>query len=312
VEYRQLGDRGPRVSAVGLGTNNFGSRLDDAAARAVLDQALNLGVTFVDTADTYGRASPAGAGASESQLGRLLGPRRKDVLLATKFGNPMSDSAAEQGASRRWIMTEVEASLRRLRTDWIDLYQIHRPDPDTPIEETLAALDELVRSGKVRYVGHSNFGAAQIAAAQDAARAAGLTRPVSAQMHYSLLTRDIEAEALPACASLGLGLIPYFPLESGFLTGKYRADGSGQGRLPESTRAAELMTPANFERLAGFERFAAQGGHSLLEMAFGWLLGHSIVVSVIASASSPEQVRANVAAAKWHLSPAEMAAADAL
>jgi aryl-alcohol dehydrogenase-like predicted oxidoreductase len=308
VEHRRLGQAGPLVSAVGLGTNNFAAQLDDTAARAVLDRALDLGVTFIDTADTYGRLSPAGAGASESQLGRLLGTRRKDVLVATKFGNPMSDSPDERGASRRWIMTSVEASLRRLQTDWIDLYQVHRPDPSTPIEETLAALDELVQAGKVRYVGHSNFSAEQTAAADGAARAGGWARPVSAQMHYSLLTRAIEADVIPTCASLGLGLIPYFPLESGFLTGKYRADGSGRGRLPESTRAAELMTAANFERIEGLAQFAQQRGHSLLDLAFGWLLCHPIVGPVIASASTPEQVRANVAAAEWRLSPAEVEA----
>jgi aryl-alcohol dehydrogenase-like predicted oxidoreductase len=313
MEYRSLGRAGPLVSAVGLGTNNFGSRLDDAAAGAVLDQALHLGVTFIDTADVYGRSFGAGAGASESQLGRLLGARRPQVVLATKFGSPVSDSPDEDGASRRWIGRAVEASLTRLRTDWIDLYQVHRPDPTTPIEETLAALDELVSAGKVRYVGHSNFSADQIAAADRAAQDGSLARPVSAQMHYSLLSREIEAGVIPTCASLGLGLIPYFPLESGFLTGKYRPDGSGRGRLLEMPpRAAEVMTPANFERLERLEAFAVGRGHTLLDLAFGWLLGHSIVNSVIASASSPEQVRANVAAAQWRLSEAELKAVDAL
>jgi aryl-alcohol dehydrogenase-like predicted oxidoreductase len=312
VEYRRLGSDGPSISAVGLGTNNLGSRLGDAAATAVLNQALDLGVTFIDSADIYGWTSPAGAGASESQLGRLLGDRRKDVVLATKFGNQMGDSPHDQGASRGWIVRAVEASLRRLRTDWIDLYQIHRPDPATPIEETLGALDELVRAGKVRYVGHSNFGADQIAAADRVARAGSLVRPVSAQMHYSLLRRDVEADVLPTCASLGLGLIPYFPLESGFLTGKYRAGGIGAGRLTELPRAAEIMTPANFERLERLEAFAVERGRSLLELAFGWLLGHPLVGSVIASASTQEQVRANVAAAEWRLSTSEMQAVDAL
>lgn len=312
MEYRQLGESGPRVSAVGLGTNNFGGRLDDSAARAVLDQALDLGVTFIDTADIYGRGSATGSGASESQLGRLLEGRREGIILATKFGHPMSDSPEEDGASRRWIVREVEASLRRLRTDRIDLYQIHRPDPATPIEETLAALDELLRAGKVRFVGHSNFSAEQIAAADRTARTHGLARPVSAQMHFSLLNRAIEAEVIPTCRSLGLGLIPYFPLESGFLTGKYRADGTGRGRLVDLPRAGEVMTAANFERIERLERFAAERDRSLLELALGWLLGQPIVSSVIAGGSTPEHVQANVAAARWRLSAADMEAVAGL
>jgi aryl-alcohol dehydrogenase-like predicted oxidoreductase len=306
LETRQLGISGPLVSAVGLGTNNFGGRLSDAAARSVLDKALDLGVTFIDTADIYGRGSDAGPGSSESQLGRLLGPRRKDVTLATKFGSPMSDSPEERGASRRWIEKEVEASLRRLRSDWIDVYQVHFPDPATPIEETLRALDDLVRAGKVRFVGHSNFAAWQIADADWTARTLGLARPVSAQMHYSLLTRAIQAEVIPACQAFGLGVIPYFPLESGFLTGKYGPGGRGAGRLVESQRASELMTPAGFERVAGLEAFARERGRQLLDLAFGWLLSQPVVGPVIASASTAEQVEANVKAAQWRLSAAEM------
>ena len=312
MEYRQLGERGPRVSALGLGTNNFAARLDDRAAQAVLSQALDLGVSFIDTADIYGRSSSAGAGASESQLGRLLGDKRRNVLLATKFGMPLSDSGDERGASKRWLVRAVEGSLRRLQTDWIDLYQIHAPDPATPIEETLAALDELVKAGKVRYVGHSNFSADEMRTADQEAERLGLARPVSAQMHYNLLVREIEKAVMPACDSLGLGLIPYFPLESGFLTGKYGPGGVGAGRLSESARAAQVMTPANFERLDRFERFAVERGHSLLDLAFGWLLSHPIVTTVIASASTPGQVRANAKAAEWHLSASEMSALNSL
>jgi len=306
VELRRLGDSGLLVSAVGLGTNNFAGRLHDEAARLVLNEALEQGITFIDTADVYGRGSEEGTGASESQLGRLLAGRRNRFVVATKFGMPMTESPLERGASRHWIAQAVEASLRRLRTDYIDLYQIHTPDPATPIDETLRALDDLVRSGKVRYVGHSNFAAWQIIDADWTARTEHLVRPISAQMHYNLLTRGIEAEVIPACRAHGLSVIPYFPLESGFLTGKYKAGGEGRGRLPDSYRAADVMTPANFERIGAFEKWAVERGRSLLDLALGWLLSQPIVASVIASASTPEQVRANVAAAEWRLSAAEM------
>ena len=312
MELRRLGDSGLLVSAVGLGTNNFASRLHDEAARLVLNEALEQNVTFIDTADIYGRGSEEGTGASESQLGRLLAGRRNRFVLATKVGMAMTESPLERGASRRWIMAEVENSLRRLRTDYIDLYQIHAPDHETPIEETLRALDDLVRSGKVRYVGHSNYAAWQVADADWTARTEHLARPISAQMHYNLLNRGIQAEVMPACQAHGLGVIPYFPLESGFLTGKYKPGEEGHGRLSESARAGEVMSPANFERVGAFEKFAQERGHSLLDLAFGWLLSQPIVASVIASASTPEQVRANVAAAEWRLSAAEMEEFSAL
>ncbi len=308
MELRRLGDSGLQVSAVGLGTNNFASRLKDEAARAVLNEALEQGITFIDTADIYGRGAETGTGDSEEQLGRLMAGRRHMFVLATKVGFPMSESPSDKGASRRWIVQEVENSLRRLRTDYIDLYQVHSPDPGTPIEETLRALDDLVRSGKVRYVGHSNFAAWQIVDADWTARSEHLTRPISAQMHYNLLTRGIQAEVIPACEAHGLGVIPYFPLASGFLTGKYRPDVQGRGRLAESARAAEIMTPANYERVTALGSFAKEKGHSLLDLAFGWLLSQPVVASVIASASSPEQVRDNVAAGAWRLSGDEMAA----
>jgi aryl-alcohol dehydrogenase-like predicted oxidoreductase len=312
VEYRRLGDSGLLVSAVGLGTNNFASRLSDGAAGAVLNQALELGVTFLDTADVYGRGSTEGAGASESQLGRLLGQRRQNVILATKFGLATGESVQERGASREWIVRAVEASLRRLRTDYIDLYQVHTPDPKTPIEETLRALDDLVGAGKVRWVGHSNFAAWQIVDADWTARTHALARPISAQMHYNLLVRGIQEDVIPACQSFGLGIIPYFPLESGFLTGKYRSTGEGRGRLAESARAVEIMTDANFGRIERLERFALERKRRLLDLAFGWLLSQPIVGSVIASASSADQVRLNVAAAEWRLSPADMDAVAGL
>ncbi|HEX7591941.1 MAG TPA: aldo/keto reductase [Candidatus Limnocylindrales bacterium] len=312
MELRRLGQSGLEVSAVGLGTNNFAGRLNDEAARLVLNEALEQGVNFIDTADIYGRSSEEGTGASENQLGRLLAGRRNRFVLATKFGMTMSESPLEVGASRRWIMTAVENSLRRLCTDYIDLYQIHTPDAETPIEETLRALDDLVRSGKVRYVGHSNFAAWQIADADWTARTEHLARPISAQMHYNLLVRGIQKEVIPACVAHGLSMIPYFPLESGFLTGKYKPGGEGRGRLAESARAPEVMSPANFERIGALEGFAGEYGHSLLDLAFGWLLSQPVVASVIASASTPEQVRANVAAAKWRLSAAEMESVPAV
>jgi len=312
VEYRRLGNSGLKVSAVGLGTNNFASRLSDEAARLVLNEAIEQGITFIDTADVYGRGAATTAGASEEQLGRLLAGRRNRVVLATKFRYPMSESPMERGASRAWIVTAVEHSLRRLRTDTIDLYQIHAPDPETPIEETLRPLDDLVRAGKIRYVGHSNFAAWQIADADWTARSAHLTPPVSAQMHYNLVNRGIAAEVIPACEAHGLGIIPYFPLESGLLTGKYGAGREGRGRLAESPRASDVMSPANLERVSNLETWASGEGHSLLDLAFGWLLSQPVVASVIASASSPEQVRANVAAAEWRLDAAQMDAVAAL
>ena len=312
MELRRLGDSGLLISAVGLGTNNFAGRLHDEAARAVLNEAFDLGVTFIDTADVYGRGSEEGTGGSESQLGRLLAGRRNRFILATKVGMPMTESPLERGASRRWIMAEVENSLRRLRTDYIDLYQVHAPDAETPIEETLRALDDLVGSGKVRYVGHSNFAAWQLADADWTARTERLARPISAQMHYNLLNRVIQSEVIPACRAHGLGLIPYFPLESGFLTGKYRPGGDGRGRLAESARAGEVMSAANFERIGRLEAFAVERAHTLLDLAFGWLLSQPIVGSVIASASTPDQVQANVAAAEWRLSTEQMEAVAAL
>ncbi len=295
------------MSSLGLGTNNFGRRLDETRARRVLEAALDAGITFIDTADIYGM------GASETLLGRLLGPRRNDVLIATKFGFPMGDDPGHRGASRRWIMQAVEGSLRRLATDHIDLYQLHGPDSATLIEQTLRALDDLVSAGKVRWIGHSNFHGWQIADAHWTARVNGLHQPVSEQGHYNLLRRDVEVEVLPACRAFGLGFIPYYPLASGFLTGKYGRDARPtDGRLTGTPREVELMTDSNFDRLDRLGRFAADAGHSLLELSFGFLLSHDAVSTVIASASSAEQVRENVAASGWRLSADERAALDAV
>ena len=301
MEFRALGASGLLVSEMGLGTNNFGTRLDEATTRAVIDAALDSGITFFDTADVYGR------GASETVIGKILGARRRQVVITTKGGAAMGESAYERGASRRWILEAAEASLRRLGTDYIDLYLIHTPDPKTPLEETLRALDDLVRSGKVRYVGHSNHAAWQIADFDAIARSEHLARPIAAQHRYNLINRDIETEVLPACRAHGVGIIPYTPLATGFLTGKYSEGRTPEGaRLVGHPRAAEILTAPNFERLGRLTAFAAERGHSLVELAIGWLLSRPEISSVIAGASSAEQVRSNVDSSGWRLTPAEM------
>jgi len=293
MELRKIGDSDLLVSAVGLGCNNLAVRCDLEQSRAVVDQAIASGITLFDTADNYGNR-----GGSEEFLGKILGARRRDVVIATKFGSPMDDAGLLKGASRRYVMTAVEASLKRLRTDWIDLYQLHRPDPGTPIEETLRALDDLVRQGKVRYVGASNFTAAGVIDADRIARAHGLHRFVSMQNEYSLLSRNIEHEFIPALSSCGLGLLPYYPLASGLLTGKYRP-----GNVPEGSRLATprpheraFIADANWPVVTALEQFALSRGRTLLELAFGWLLAQPTVASVIAGATRPEQVVQNVAA----------------
>ena len=304
MDVRRLGNSGLKVSVIGLGCNNFGMRIDQAQTQAVVDAAIEAGINFFDTADIYG------ATQSEVFLGKALGSRRQDVVVATKFGVKIGDDENRKGASRRWIMRAVEDSLRRLNTDYIDLYQLHFPDPDTGIDETLRALDDLVTQGKVRYIGNSNLAGWQIADADWTARCEHLTRFVSAQNLFSLLERDVEREVLPACQRFGLGFLPYFPLASGLLTGKYR-----RGEPPpEGTRLAvwgergqKALSDKNFDVIEKLEAWAKARGHSLLELAFAWLLGHPVVSSVIAGATSPEQVRANVAAAGRELSPDELA-----
>jgi aryl-alcohol dehydrogenase-like predicted oxidoreductase len=309
METRALGRSGLQVSIVGLGCNNFGRRCNEEATRAVVEKALDLGVTLFDTADVYGPG-----GLSEELLGKALGARRREIVLATKFGLPMGEGALRRGASRRWILDAVEASLRRLATDWIDLYQLHFPDPATPIEETLRALDDLVRQGKVRYVGCSNFSGWQIADAAWTARTHGLAPFVTAQNHYNLLERGVEAEVVPACGAFGLSLLPYFPLASGLLTGKYRR---GE-KAPDGTRlsagrfGSQYLTERNFERVARLEGFAREAGHGLLELAISWLASQPRIGSVIAGATSPAQVEQNVHAAGWKLTPEEIARAREL
>jgi aryl-alcohol dehydrogenase-like predicted oxidoreductase len=305
VRTRRLGAEGPEVSVAGLGCNNFGMRVDLDGTRAVVEAALDAGVTLFDTADIYG-----GQGGSESFLGEVLEGRRDGVVLATKFGGDMGDGTEARG-SRDYIRKAVEGSLQRLRTDRIDLYQYHTPDKITAFAETFGALDELVREGTVRYVGHSNLTAAQVEEVDALAQEHGWARPVSAQNRYSLLHRDPEDDLLPVCERLGLGVLPYFPLASGLLTGKYRRG----AERPQGTRLAErdeVFTDETFDQLEAFEAFAAERGLSLLDVAIGGLLGRPVVASVIAGATKPEQVRANVAAAEWEPSAEDMAALQAL
>ena len=305
MERRNLGQSGLLVSAIGLGCNNFGGRIGLEETRAVVHKAIDLGITLLDTADTYGER-----GGSETLMGQVLGDRRKDIVLATKFGNPMDDVGVKKGGARRYIMTAVEDSLRRLRTDWIDLYQIHGFDPLTPIEETLRALDDLVHQGKVRYIGCSNFPAWRVTEAHWTARTLGLNRFVSCQDEYSLIVRDAEASLMPAARAAGMGLLPYFPLASGLLTGKYRRNAPmpAGARLTATQRLADrYLTERNWtiaERLADF---AEARGRTMLELAFSWLLAQAPVASVIAGATRPEQLEQNVRAGGWALTAEELA-----
>ncbi len=309
IEKRPLGTSGLEASLVGLGCNNFGMKIDLAASRAVINAALDVGITFFDTADMYGN------GQSEEFIGRVLGPRRKEIVLATKFGGvAMMRKSGERWGTRAYIVGCLEASLRRLRTEWTDLYQIHYPDPATPIEETLAALDDLVRQGKVRAVGCSNFSGAQITEATAQAQERRLVHFVTAQNEWNLLNRGAERDVIPACEWHGLGQLPYFPLASGMLTGKYRrgeAFAAGT-RLATLAYFKGLATEENFTKIEALQTFAEKRGYTILELAVSWLAAHPCVVSVIAGATTPEQVRANAAAANWRLSAAELAEVDAL
>jgi aryl-alcohol dehydrogenase-like predicted oxidoreductase len=308
VRYQALGASGLTVSRIGLGANNFGQRVDLARTRQVVDAALDAGISLIDTADMYGERK------SESFLGEVLEGRRDRVVLATKFGMDMGgELGPDWGArgSRRYIRRAVEASLRKLRTDWIDLYQYHVPDGVTPVAETLAALDEIVREGKVRYVGSSNLAGWQVADADWSARSAGRTPFISAQNNYSLLDRSAERELVPACAQLGIGILPYFPLASGLLSGKYR-----RGKpAPSGTRleaSVGSMRDRVFHALEKIEAFAQERGVTMLDVAIGWLASRPTVGSVIAGATRPEQVEANVAAGDWEPSAEDCAALDAI
>ncbi len=302
---RTLGRDGPAVSAVGLGCNNFGRRLDAAGTERVVHTAVDLGITLFDTADVYSR------GASEEYLGQSLGSRRNKVLIATKFGGAMgSGPSPDGGGSREAIMYAAEQSLRRLNTDVIDLYQYHRPDNVTSMDETLRALDDLVSQGKVRYIGHSNFTAAQAHECAQISADGNLAGYVTAQNHYSLLTRDIEDELVPACIELGQSVLPYFPLESGTLTGKYKrgvapAEGTRMATFAAMSQqlADRFLNDETFTKIEQLTALADSDGATLLDFAFGWLLSKPYIASVIAGASRPEQLEANVKAALWRPKP---------
>ncbi len=304
MQMRNLGTSGLRVSVVGLGCNNFGGRLDLEGSRKVIHKALDEGITLFDTADIYGNR-----GGSETHIGQILGNKRKDIVLATKFAMPMDDVSVLKGASRRYIMSAVEESLKRLGTDWIDLYQQHQPDPLTQFEETARALDDLVRSGKVRYVGCSNFASWQVATAQMTAKAGGYVPFASAQDELSLLVRRHEKELIPALMHHGMGLLPYFPLACGMLTGKYKRNAAmpAGARLTTTERhQATYMTERNWGTVERLGDFAAARGYSLLELAFSWLASKAPVASVIAGATKPDQVVENVKAVRWALTSEEM------
>jgi aryl-alcohol dehydrogenase-like predicted oxidoreductase len=307
VEKRRIGSLNPSV--IGVGCNNFGGRLDETRTREVIDAALDQGIDFFDTADIYA------GGRSEELIGRFIVDRghRSQVLIATKFGQDMPGQG--RGARPEYIKRAFEASIKRLRTDYIDLYQLHLPDPDVPIAETLGALDEMVKAGKVREIGCSNFSAQQLSDAEEAAeRRPGSARFVSIQNEYSLLHRDPEKGVLAECERLGLAFLPFFPLMSGLLTGKYRRGGP----IPEGTRVAKyeryrkLLTDENLDRVEALIAYAESRGHTILELAISWLLAHRPVASVIAGASSAQQVRENVSAAGWSLCAAELGEIDAL
>ena len=308
MEKRKVGKTALEVSATGLGCNNFGLRCDLEQTRAVVDRALDLGITLFDTADRYGNPY----GTSETFLGTVLGARRKKIVLASKFGNAMDDSGTMQGASRRYVKTAVEASLRRLKTDWIDLYQMHRPDPETPIEETLRALEDLTREGKIRHAGCSQFSAAQISEAHRTAADLGVTGLVSAQNQYNLLERGMEREFLPAVRECGIGFIPFYPLAGGLLSGKYK-----DGVVPAGTRfatpraqEARMLNDERWIVIDRLHRFCDARGRSMLELAVNWLLAQTGVASVIAGATKPEQIEQNVKAAGWKLSTGDLAELD--
>jgi aryl-alcohol dehydrogenase-like predicted oxidoreductase len=302
MEYRQLGNSGLRVSAIGLGTNQFGGKVDQQGVNEIVAGAIDLGINFIDTADVYTR------GRSEETLGEALKGRRDKVVLATKVFNPTGDGPNDRGASRYHIMQGVETSLKRLQSDHIDLYQIHRWDENTPIEETLRALDDLITAGKVRYIGASNWAAWQLARANLLAEVRSWTPFVSIQPHYHMLEREIEKELLPYCKAYNVGILPYFPLAGGFLTGKYK---EGQpapagSRGENNSYVQRYMTHENYSKIEQLTKWAEQRDHTMGELAHAWLLAHPQVSSVISGATRLEQVQQNARAAEWALSPEEL------
>jgi len=309
MEYRRLGNSGLKVSEISLGGNVFGKWADESMSIAVINHALEMGINYIDTADMYGQ------GRSEELIGKTVKGKRSQFIIATKFGFPMGDGPNESGASRYYIMKAVDASLKRLQTDYIDLYQVHLPDPATPIEETLRALNDLVRTGKVRYIGCSNFAAWQLCEALWISKVNNLHSFVTVQPRYNLLERQIETELVPCCQVYNIGVIPWGPLVGGFLTGKYR---KGQ-EAPAGVRLSEpyplydnIFTEANWNKLSKLEAFAAERGHKVAELAIAWLLAKPWISTVIVGARNLEQVSANVTAAEWKLTAEEAAAVDAI
>jgi aryl-alcohol dehydrogenase-like predicted oxidoreductase len=316
VQYRNLGRSGLKVSAIGMGSHYFGWLQDEATSVAIISRALDEGINFIDTADVYDM------GRSEEFVGKAIKGRRSEVVVATKFGWPMGGGPSgtpvdvrpnARGGSRHYVMTAVEASLKRLNTDYIDLYQMHVPDPTTPVEETLRALDGLIQAGKVRYIGCSNFGAWQLSDALWTSRVNNLHSFVTVQPLYNLLHREIEKELVPCCKAHGIGVIPWGPLAGGFLTGKYRRDQPPPADTLLATRPMaynRIMTDTNWAKLAKFEDFAVKRGHTVGELAIAWLLAHPWLCTVIAGASTPDQLQEHVAAAAWQLNTEEMAELD--
>ena len=304
MEFRPLGSSDLNVSLVGLGCNNFKGRIDLDTSRAVVHKALDMGINFLDTADVYG-----GRGGSEEFLGEILGSNRKQIILATKFCMPMDDQGELSGASRQYIFSAVDSSLKRLKTDWIDLYQVHRPDESTPIEETMLALNDLVSSGKVRYIGCSNFSSNQVTDSFDAADRANTSKFVSCQDEYSLLVRASEKELFSTMKKYKINLLPYFPLASGLLTGKYKRNED----LPDNSRFAawpklsdRYMSDKNWDLLENLQDYCKKNQKSLLELAFSWLAANPLTASIIAGATSPEQVEQNVLSCSWTLSASSL------
>jgi aryl-alcohol dehydrogenase-like predicted oxidoreductase len=302
MEYRQLGTSGLTVSAVGLGCNNFGMRIDADETATVVHQAIEDGITFFDTAEMYG------GGKSEEFLGAALGKARDDVIVATKFGGPKGPGPLQAPGSRRNVMRACEDSLRRLGTDYIDLYYQHYPDALTPVEETLEALTDLVGQGKVRYIASSNVAGWMVADAHHLALQHGLQRFTGCQIEWSLLNRAVEHDIVPACRRFGLGVVPYFPLASGMLTGKHKRGQIEPGSRMETSWFASVLTDENWDKVERLTAVAEDRGHTILELAVCWLLSQEGVSSVLTGATKPEQVSANVAAAEWRLDTAELAA----
>ena len=303
MEYRQLGKSGLRVSTIGLGTNQFGGKVDQAGVTAIIDGAIEVGINLIDTADVYTK------GNSEKTLGVALQGKWDKVVLASKVHSATGDGPNDYGSSRYHIVKGVEASLKRLQSDHIDLLQLHRYDVTAPLDEVLRALDDLVVAGKVLYIGASNYMAWQLAEANTLAELQGWTRYISVQNHYHMFERDIEREVLPYCKARNVGILPYFPLAGGFLTGKYRRGQAAPAgsRGESSPYVQKYMTDANYDKIEALEDWAKERGHSMLELAHAWLLAHPEVSSVISGATSVEQIKANAATASWHLTADELA-----